>query len=199
MSAIGPMLSKREVERWVLETILEFTPVYLVELQRRTQPPGTLEPWLGKSRGGRTPRFVSGQLPGLHVYSEGLADAPARVFGGWDASWAVIVNVFVSDTQDATGLCDDYTAMVRSILTEHESLMGRADGLRWADEDVRELDLPGDTIAGSALAVIVDTYDAAGSDTGPDEPPANPYAALPQPADIVDLTVEVDAVASTDG
>lgn len=175
---IGPMLPKHVLEGWVLACVQAHETDYLRELERQTgRRLGTLDTFRGVSRGGPVAKFASGQLPGIHVHAEGLAEQPVRRAGGWEAAWAVVVQVIHGAGDDPHAVCDDYAAMVRTLLLQHQDLGGHDTTIEWIDEDYSDVapSAPS-TFAGAVLGLIVRVHTPAVSNGRSSAPAGNPYA-----------------------
>lgn len=144
VSIYGAITSASELEQAVLATLQKWFPTYLVEyeLQAGLIPDNTTPPkhplpkaWLTADQ---LDRSAADALPAVVAVSPGLTrnrpeqegDGSFRVF------FSLGVGIFVSGNTrgDTINLVRVYTAIIRTIMLQQQSLGGVADGMTWLDE-----------------------------------------------------------------
>ena len=144
MSIYGPLTSAAELEQAVVDTLQKWFPTYLTEYELqaglipdRNTPPKHPAPkaWLTADQ---LDRSAADALPAVVVVSPGLSKTAPKQEG--DGSFRVFfsigIGVFVSSNTrpDTIALVRVYTAILRTIMLQKQSLDGVADGCTWIDE-----------------------------------------------------------------
>jgi hypothetical protein len=137
-----------DLEDAVLATLEKWWPVYVAELELQSPAdtddpkhiePGALPPPKAWVKANQLDRAASDNLPAIVVVSPGMSGraAPKQEGDGtFRAFFSIGVGVFVSADQrsNTMRLVRLYTAIVRTILLQRQSLDGFADGTTWLDE-----------------------------------------------------------------
>jgi hypothetical protein len=143
----GQVITATELEAAVLQTLENWFPVYIreIELQSPASPNGENVPYnalpLPKSylTTDKVDRESADQLPSIVVVSPGLSgkNSPRQNGDGtFMVPWGVSVGVFVGgkDRTSTKRLVRLYTAVARMIMLQKQALGGFADGTTWLDE-----------------------------------------------------------------
>jgi len=204
------ILDGSQVEEAALSHVAAWMPVYLreLEIQREFPDDQHLPEIRSFTTFSRLDRFDEQQIPGVVVFSPGLAGAPTMEGdGSYTAIWNVGVSVFVSaPTIAATNrLAKLYTAALRAIMVQKQSLGGFANHVRWMDERYDDMFLPEDerTISsGTGLfeVAVTDVINKRGGPrtypfAEPPDPTAQPGSQWPEAQEVI-IDVENEGVSS---
>lgn len=176
LELFGRIISGRQVEGWMRDTLKLWFGTYLREIERQE---GLTLQSLPKPRSYTiaedADKEPEDQLPAIVVVSPGLNGIPPTADGeGWyESNWRVGVGVFASatDRQATINLVRMYCAVVRALVLQKQSLGGHTDGIEWLDEDydVMEFD-DGRTIGAGQVIFDVRINHAVRKHGGPDQP-----------------------------
>lgn len=195
--SFGPLVTGTQVEQAALETLQLWTPEYLAWVARQTdREPGSLIQPRSWTISTDTERWPEEQLPSVMLVSTGLTDEPSRDGKGeYTARFALALAVTVSakDAASTDALCKLYTAALRAILVQHQSLGGLADAVEWVDE---QYDVLSDTrnkrqLAMGQVIFRVQVGGVVSGKTGPMVPREDPLPPYPDTlAEMVEAEVE---------
>lgn len=134
----GPLVIGTDVEQAALNTLQTWAPEYIPWVARKVgRDPSTLPLPRSWVTSVDTDRWPEEQLPSVMLVSTGLTDEPQRDGRGvYTAHFAIGLAVVVSarDRAETDELAKIYTAALRAILLQHQSLGGIADAVEWVDE-----------------------------------------------------------------
>lgn len=199
-SAIGPLVSGRDVELAALTFLKRWSGTYLAEAERQT---GRAPRSLPRIRGWQTApdfeKFPEDQLPCVLLVSPGLAEQPRPDGQGfYRAKFMLGVAAIVSTaTMESTAeLAKLYCACLRAAILQHQSLEGFAAGIDWIDEsydDLESIDTRSLGAGQAIFAVQVDgiAYRWNGPKT-PSDPPAPDTDPLPTDPTVTAVEVETE-------
>jgi hypothetical protein len=166
------------IELWVQETLRDWFPVYLPELEiQKGLTPGEYplpRAYVVSETGDKE---AGDQLPAVAIISPGLTGDPPLQEGDGTirASWHVGVGVYVSarDRDTTREMGRIYCAVVRSIILQHQSLGKRAAGVRWVDEsyDDEFQFVDRSTITFGQVIFEVEVAGVVNAHAGPTKPP----------------------------
>lgn len=197
-SAIGPLVTGRDVEMAALTMFRRWAGTYLAEAERQTgRAPGSLPRIRAWTTSPDFETWPEDQIPRLLLISPGLIEAPKPDGGGsYRAKFALGVGVVVSArTMDETmALGKLYMAALRQCLLQHQSLEGFAAGVEWLDENYDDLPSIDTRSLASGQAIFAVQVDGISrrwnGPTTPDSEPPDPDTD-PLPADPTVDTVVV--------
>jgi hypothetical protein len=138
-SAIGTIVTGRDVELAVLRFLKRWAGAYLAECERqRGFAPGALPRIRTWTIANEFETWPEDQLPCLLLVSPGLAEAPMPDGAGvyrakFTLGLAVIVSARTGD--ETAALAKLYCAAMRAAILQHQSLEGFATGVEWIDEN----------------------------------------------------------------
>lgn len=199
-SAIGPLITAHDVVSAVLETLQRWGSTYLAEGEQQTgRERGSLPRIRNWSVMPEFEKWPEDQLPAVLVLSPGLAEAPLPDGTGlYRARFLIGIAVVVSartlhETRELAAL---YTAVLRTVLLQQQSLGGFASGVNWLDENYDDLPAVDTRSLGAGQAIFaVEVEGLARRWNGPPfptgevpEPPTDP---IPQDPHAVDVSVEI--------
>src|SRR4051812_27844406 len=142
-TAIGPIVSARDVEQAAIDTLHKWLSTYLGEAEdQHSRARGSLPRPRSITTTNSFDKWPEDQLPCLLLVCPGLAEAPkAEGNGRYRALFALGAAVVVSaKTEAATEeLSKLYVAAVRTCLVQQQSLGGFASGVDWMDETYDDL------------------------------------------------------------
>jgi hypothetical protein len=143
----GQVIIGSELEQAVVDTLESWFPVYIRELELQTpadpNPNHIPEDALPLPRSyltaAKVDRSMTDQLPAIVVVNPGLSgrNAPKQNGDGtFRVPWGISVGAFVTgkDRPSTSRLIRAYTAIIRMIMLQKQSLGGFADGTTWLDE-----------------------------------------------------------------
>jgi hypothetical protein len=202
-SAIGKIVTGRDVELAALAVLKKWASTYLAEAEAATGRVRGSLPRI-RVRGRRQPNLRSGpkiSLPAVLLISPGLA-APPRADGNgtYRASFALGIAAIVSTSHmdETAALAKLYCATLRACLLQHQSLEGFAAGVTWADENYDDLPSIDDRSLGAGQAIFVVEVDAISTRWNgpihPSEPPTPDAAPLPDDPTATAVAVEVHPI-----
>jgi len=196
-AAFGPLVTGAHVERWALATLQEWHREYLAWAERASGLKARALPlpraWVTSSDFERWPEE---QTPCVLLLSTGLASEPTRDgrtrhHAKFSLGLAVVVEARDQATTDE--LAKLYVATFRTLLLQHQSLGGHAEGVEWVDEQYDVLPARGRRQLAAGQAVFrVDVRNVVTGRTGPQAPRPDPYPPLPDPPTVASTDVEVD-------
>jgi hypothetical protein len=189
-SAIGRIVTGREVELAALAMLKRWSSTYLAEAERQTnRVPGSLPRVRTWTTAPDFEKWPEDQLPCVLLISPGLAQPPMPDgTGQYRAQFSLGLAAIVSAAQmdDTAELAKLYCAVHRACILQHQSLEGFAAGITWVDENYDDLpSIDGRSLgAGQAIfAVQVDGISTRwnGPPT-PSEPPTPDTDPIPDDA-----------------
>jgi hypothetical protein len=199
-SIFGAIVTGADVEGWCLETLKQWSPTYLAELERQHgRTAGELQPVRAWVTVPSFDKWPEDQLPAVLLLSVGIAAPPLkRGDGRYRARWQMgLACICSARTQELSHeLAMLYLAAHRAILLQRPSLGGHAAGINWLDENYD--DLPLDDLRSLSAGQAIFTVEVEGVVSGdagplsPDQPltPAtDPWPDWPTAA-TVEVTVE---------
>jgi hypothetical protein len=184
MSLVGRLKHRGLVEAAVLNTLKDWMPFYIAQMERETGRAARdlpqIESWILRPEFEYWPEDL--MTPAVVVVSPGLAgDRPAKTGDGYyRATWSVgVATVTEASDQDATNeLAGIYGAAVRGALLQRRSLEGEMRIADWIDVDTDRI--PSEarrTLAAEMNLFTVEMEQIVSVAEGPrGEPPADPYA-----------------------
>jgi hypothetical protein len=186
-SAIGPLVSGRDVELATLALLKRWAGTYLAEAERqRNRAPGSLPRIRGWTTASDFEKWPEDQLPCVLLVSPGLAEVPRPDgAGAYRAKFSLGVAVIVSTARmdDTAELAKLYTAALRACILQHQSLEGFASGIDWLDETYDDLESIDTRSLGAGQAIFSVQVDGFArrwnGPTTPDDPPAVDTDPLP--------------------
>jgi hypothetical protein len=186
-SAIGPIVSGRDVELAVLTFLKRWSGTYIAECERqRGRPPGSLPRIRGWTVASEFEKWPEDQLPCVLLVSPGLAEAPTPDGGGFfRAKFTLGLAVIVSTAtaNDTADLAKLYCAAMRAAILQHQSLEGFARGIEWLDENYDDLPSVDTRSLGAGQAIFAVEIDGFArrwnGPTTPGEPPDPDTTPLP--------------------
>lgn len=195
----GPLVTGSQVEAAALNTLKLWAPEYLAWVARETgRDPDSLTLPRSWVTSVDTDRWPEEQLPSVMLISTGLTGEPSRDGKGrYTAHFAIGLAVVVSARDRATTdeLAKLYTAALRAILLQHQSLGGLAQAVEWVDE--RYDALPDGKsrrqLAAGQVVFRVQVSNVISGKTGPRVPRVDPTPDYP---DTLATTVEADVEAT---
>lgn len=145
VSIFGAISIATDLEQAVLDTLEKWFQTYLIEFELQTglikkNTDATHYPlpksWL---KADQVDRAAADAMPSIVVVSPGLSgrNAPRQEGdGSFRVFFSIGIGVFVgaNNRPDTMHLVRVYTAIVRTILLQHQGLGGFADGCQWLDE-----------------------------------------------------------------
>jgi hypothetical protein len=199
-SAIGPIISGRDVERAALAMLRKWFSTYLAEAERQTgRVVGSLQRPRAWATSADFETWPEDQLPRVLLVSPGLTEAPeADGAGNYRVRFALGVAAIVSakTLDDTADLAKLYCAVLRTCLVQHQSLEGFAAGVVWLDENYDDLPSIDTRSLGAGQAVFtVEVHGFARKWNGPAFPdvdvPEEPTDPIPEDAIATDVAVEI--------
>lgn len=188
VSAIGPIVSGRDVELGVVRFLKRWSGTYLAECERqRGLAPAALPRIRTWTIANEFETWPEDQLPCLLLVSPGLVDAPLPDGEGvyrakFMLGLAVIVSARTGD--ETAALAKLYCAAMRAAILQHQSLEGLATGVEWLDENYDDLPSIDDRSLGAGQAIF--SVEISGfarrwnGPTTPGEPPVTDTDPLPE-------------------
>jgi hypothetical protein len=145
----GPIVDGASIEESILRHLHDWMPVYLREMELQLGYPADqhLPAIRSFTTFSRIDRFDEQQLPGLLVFSPGLARKPTMEGDGtFTAIWNIGVAAFVSarDQNSTNQLAKVYAAAVRGIILQKPDCGGVAFHTEWMDESYDDIFIPED-------------------------------------------------------
>ena len=143
----GPIVDGSYIEDAILLHIKNWMPVYLREMELQRGFTQSLPEIRSFTTFSRIDRFDEQQLPGVLVFSPGLARQPTMEGDGtFTAIWNIGVGVFVSalNTNFTNRLAKVYAAAVRGIMVQKPDCGGIAFHTEWKDESYDDIFIPED-------------------------------------------------------
>jgi hypothetical protein len=201
-SAIGKIVTGRDVELAALAVLKRWSSTYLAEAEAATgRVRGSLPRIRAWTTASEFEKWPEDQLPAVLLISPGLA-APPRADGNgtYRASFALGVAAIVSTSHmdETAALAKLYCATLRACLLQHQSLEGFAAGVTWADENYDDLPSIDDRSLGAGQAIFVVEVDAISTRWNgpihPSEPPTPDAAPLPDDPTATAVAVEVHPI-----
>jgi hypothetical protein len=178
MSIFGPIIDGGQVETWVTDTLKLWWRTYAREFELQHALPEDALPdprsWIVAED---VEREGTDQLPAVVIVSPGLnGDEPIQQNDGrLLATWSIGVGIFVSAATraDTKKLVRQYTAIIRAIMLQKQSLGGHANAVHWTDESYDDNFNFTDELTISAGQVILDVAvaDVINRFAGPVGPP----------------------------
>jgi hypothetical protein len=205
MSAVNsifkPIITRQDVERAALDTLQTWIDTYLAEVERQNgMAVRSLPRPRSWTRRNEFEHWPEDQIPAIIVVSPGLTDPPMGTGSGafranWDLGVAVVAEgQQTNNTRDLVGY---YTAAIRALIIQRQSLGGFAMGVIWRDErydDISDLEV-GRTLASGQVVFSVTVEGIVSTKAGPltpDTPPVDPPDTSPTWP--IATTVEADIV-----
>lgn len=193
VSAIGPVVTGRDVELAALAMLKRWSSTYLAEAERQTgRTPGSLPRIRAWTTAPDFEKWPEDQLPAVLLLSPGLVEVPrADGRGFYRAQFALGVAVIVSTAkmEETAALAKLYCAVHRLCVLQHPSLEGFAAGTTWLDEKYDDLPSIDDRSLGAGQAIFAVEVDGMSArwngPATPNEPPSPDTEPIPQ-----DPTVE---------
>jgi hypothetical protein len=175
----GPIVTGRTIRMAVKNTVRLFFPDYIAEvadhagLERGVLP--TFRAYL--SALDMDNLGAEGQIPACVTVAAGIMGEPTKRNRHYHARWAVAVGAVVigQDRENTMEHAELYAAALRTLIIQHPSLGGVAEGVDWLGERYNELpnvDLR--TLAAGSVQFAVDMVDVVDSSAGIDAPTADP-------------------------
>lgn len=157
-SAIGPIVTGRDVEVAAIRVLKRWSGTYLAECERqRDYEPGSLPRIRAWTASPTLDKWPEDQLPVVIVISPGLIDGPSPDGRGL---YRARFSLGIAPVTSAAGLertaelAKLYTAALRSCLIQHQSLEGFALGVEWLDESYDDLPLDDGRTLGAGQAIF---------------------------------------------
>lgn len=198
-----------DLEQFVIRTLEDWFPVYIREVELTHDvyfPQDSLPLPRAYLTSDRVEKEAADQLPAIVVVNPGLSGKPPKQEGdgSFRAFFNVGVGVFVSsfDRTETKRLVRTYTAIVRTIMLQKQSLSGFADGTTWLDESYddnfnfvdNQTIGAGQCVFEIEVAGVVNRYGgpaAFGGPTPEPDPDTQPGALWPEVTSVIP-TVEVE-------
>lgn len=178
-SAIGNIVTGRDVELAVLKFLKRWAGAYIAECERqRGLAPGALPRIRTWTVANEFETWPEDQLPCLLLVSPGLAEAPMPDGAGvyrakFTLGLAVIVSARTGD--ETAALAKLYCAGMRAAILQHQSLEGFATGVEWIDENYDDIPSIDNRSLGAGQAIFaVEISGFARRWNGPTTPPHDP-------------------------
>jgi hypothetical protein len=202
-SAIGPIVTGRDVELAALRMLKRWSSTYLAEAERQTgRTVGSLPRVRAWTTAPDFEKWPEDQLPCVLLISPGLAEPPnVRGTGNYRARFSLGIAVIVSAARmdDTAALAKLYCATLRACLLQHQSLEGFAAGVTWLDENYDDLPSIDDRSLGAGQAIFAVEVDGISTrwngptspDSEPPEPPTDPIPADPTAERVVVTEVPI--------
>lgn len=176
----GPLVTGTDVRKAVQSTVKAWIRDYLGEVARASgRASEDLKPFRSYVSSIDLDKWEGEQYPSCVTVAPGLLEAPEMSRQTYSARWGVgVAAVVVGQNRDNTfELTELYTAALRSLLVQHQSLGGFAEELEWLGERYDELqstDLR--TIGAGTVQLSVGVTSAQSRYGGPSHPtvPADP-------------------------
>lgn len=202
-SAIGRIVTGRDVELAALAMLKRWASTYLAEAERQTgRPAGSLPRVRTWTTAPEFEKWPEDQLPCVLLISPGLAEPPKPDGGGtYRAQFSlglacVVSTAHMDDTADLAKL---YCAVLRACLLQHQSLEGFAAGVTWLDENYDDLPSIDTRSLGAGQAIFAVEVDGISTrwngPVSPDsDPPANGTDPIPDDPTVQDVAVDIQPV-----
>lgn len=186
-SAIGKIVTGRDVELAALAVLKRWASTYLAEAEEATgRARGSLPRIRAWTTASEFEKWPEDQLPAVLLISPGLAAPPrADGTGSYRASFALGIAAIVSTARmdETAALAKLYCATFRACLLQHQSLEGFAAGVTWADENYDDLPSIDDRSLGAGQAIFAVEVDGISTRWNgppyPSEPPSPDTAPIP--------------------
>lgn len=138
MTIFGNIVTAHDLEHAVKDTLKEWFPEYLAEIERQSDVPGLNLP-SPRSYEHRVEmsNFPEDQLPQCIIVSPGMASAPMMEGNGsYRAFWKILIGIVNSakDKESTARNSKLYAAATRAIILQHRSLGGFTSGMVWDGE-----------------------------------------------------------------
>jgi hypothetical protein len=177
VSIFGPLFSTGDLEQAAMETLSEWFETYAIEyaLQHDMERHAIALPKSYRTS-AQLDRDDGASLPGIVVVSPGLgANKPSQEGdGSYRAQFILGIGAFVSanDRDPTTKLLRMYTAIIRAIILQKQSLKGFACGTEWVDESYDDVFRypDGQTIQGGQVVFTVEVDGLVNRYGGPPAP-----------------------------
>lgn len=198
-SAIGPIITGRDVELAAIAVLRKWASTYLAEAERQTgRTVGSLPRPRSYSTAPDFETWPEDQLPRVLLVAPGLAEAPAAYGAGeFHARFLLGIACIVSarSMDETADLAKLYCATLRTVLVQHQSLDGFAAGVVWLDEDYDDLPSIDDRSLGAGQAIFtVEVAGFARRYNGPPYPsaevPVPPTDPIPEDPTATDVSVD---------
>lgn len=175
-SAVGPIITGRDVELAALSVLKRWSGFYLAEAERQTgRDPGSLPRIRSWTTAPDFEKWPEDQLPAVLLISPGLVEVPRPDGQGlYRAQFSLGIAVIVSSALiDMTAeLGKLYCAVHRLCILQHQSLEGFAAGVTWLDENYDDLPSIDDRSLGAGKAIFsVEVHNISRRWNGPPTPP----------------------------
>lgn len=202
----GPLISSTDVEEAAEATLRAYIDDYLYMAERVTgRGEGSIARPGSFNLRGEFATWPEDQLPAIVLISTGLAQPPERVGARYHTVYELHVGIAVSAKTGpepgsaqtaAERLVKLYGAVCTRILTQHPSLGGFAEGIRWFDERHGESNRTPDGAVGLTrdtfhvhVTDVIDTY------AGPATPSTSSVPVDPNTGPPLTVTTNVEPVA----
>lgn len=177
MSIFGPFKSADDLEQAVVDTLSKWFHTYKLEFELQHDIAANSLPDPKSYRtAAQMDRDNAASLPAVVVVSPGLGKERPKQDGAgfFRASFVVGIGIFVSanDRDPTVKLLRMYTAILRAIMLQKQSLGGVAAGTEWLDESYDDVfQFPdGQTIQGGQVVFSVDLEELVNRYGGPPAP-----------------------------
>lgn len=197
MSIFGEIITGTAVRRAVETTVRLWIPTYLAEVARQENWDGPpLPDFQSYAVSTDIDRLAEDPLPCCIIVAPGLAEVPTREGTGVHrARWRVNVAAVVSgqSREGTMHLAEMYAAATRTLLLQHKSLGGFAEGVVWRNEFYDEVDVDDvRTLAIGVIETIVDVRGIVDSSQGPMAPLVDPTQDPGDWPTITSVTVDIE-------
>lgn len=191
-SAIGRIVSGREVELAALAMLKRWSSTYLAEAERQTgRPVGSLPRIRTWTTAPDFEKWPEDQLPCVLLISPGLAQPPMPDGSGhYRAQFSLGLATIVSAARmdDTAELAKLYCAVHRACILQHQSLEGFAAGVTWVDENYDDLPSIDTRSLGAGQAIFAVQVDGISTrwngPATPSEPPTPDSEPLPDDPEV---------------
>lgn len=181
-SAIGPIVTGRDVELAALAMLKRWSSTYLAEAERQSgRTVGSLPRIRAWTTAPDFEKWPEDQLPCVLLISPGLAVPPVPEGNGrYRAQFSLGLAAIVSTAKmdETAALAKLYCAVHRACLLQHQSLEGFAAGVTWLDENYDDLPSIDDRSLGAGQAIFAVEVDGISTrwngPTTPDSEPPDP-------------------------
>jgi hypothetical protein len=170
----GQIITGDDVRNAVITTLRRWVPTYLAAMARRTGRSGKdLPEFKSFATIFDINKYAEDIIPACVIVAPGIIETPIREKGGYKARWGVGIGAVVAgqDRDNTYQLATLYTAVVRTICVQKQSLGGFADGIVWVSERYDNLNTDDlRTIAAGTIQLGVDVVGAVDPTAGPKVP-----------------------------
>jgi hypothetical protein len=179
----GQIITGDDVRNAMKETLQLWIGTYLAVIARKTgRAGGDLQGFKSYPTLFDINKYAEDIMPACVLVAPGILSTPILEKGGYRATWGVGLGCVVAgkDRDNTYQLATLYTAAARSLVLQHPSLGGFADGVNWISERYDNLDSSDvRTIAAGVIQFGVDVVDVVDPRAGT----MTPAPDLPTPVD----------------